>query len=107
MYSQKINRKLSVGTSVLVVSFACLIAGAIEIQALKVKDLRDHPVTKQDDTECLRCHSDKKTIDMMRWKESGANYLFTKEGKLKDSKFAGLTADYRLVCPANAKNKPK
>jgi cytochrome c553 len=94
MITQRFSKKLSVSISAVVISIACLMAGAVEIQALKAKDLRDHPAAKQDAAECLRCHADQKTINMMRLKEGGTQYLFNSAGEFKDSKYQSLTANY-------------
>jgi hypothetical protein len=107
MFTQKINRRLSAGSSVVVIVIACVIAGAVEIQALKAKDVRDHPATKQEAGECLRCHSDQKTIAAMRAKEDGANYLFNGDGTFKDTKFAGLTANYHHKAPVSGLQQAK
>jgi len=107
MITPKIQRKLSVTTSAAIISITCLIAGAVEIQALKAKDMRDHPATKQDAAECLRCHSDQKTIAMMRMKEDGAHFLFNSDGTFKDTKYAGLTRDYHHSKPIGDSPKAK
>ena len=107
MISHRISRKLSVSTSAVVIAIACVIAGAVEIHALNAKDMRDHPDTKQDAGECLRCHTDQKTIDMMRMKEDGAHYLFNSDGTFKDAKYASLTANYHHAAVGSGSQKAK
>ena len=84
------KRRLSVRTSVAVIAAAVLIAGAAELKALKAKeDWLNHP-KKLNAAECVRCHSDQKSISVMRIKEDGAGYLFNKDGTFKDPSLARL-----------------
>jgi hypothetical protein len=107
MITKRINRKLSVNTSVVVITATCVIAGAVEIQALRAKDLRDHPASVQNGAECIRCHADEKTIDQMRRKEDGAHFLFNSDGSFKDSTLAGSTGNYRHAAPVRGLQKAK
>ena|SRR5258708_5219505 len=88
MVNAKINRKLSLGTSALVILTATLVVGAVEIKALIAREPSAQPLPKFDAMECVKCHTDKKTIDMMRYKEDGENFLFNKDGTFKDPRLA-------------------
>jgi hypothetical protein len=90
MPKKTINTQLSFRTSALVLTTACLIIGAVELQGLKAKEpVMDtaHPV---DAAFCVKCHSDEKTIRRMRMKEGGTNELFNSDGTFKDPKLAAL-----------------
>ena len=95
MVKETITRKLSFRTSALVVLTACLIVGTVEFQALKAKEPMLKPGQKVNAAECVRCHSDPKSINIMRLKEDGGNYLFNSDGTFKDPKLADLTGNYR------------
>lgn len=97
MVKQRINRKLSFGTSAMVILTATLIVSAVELRALHSKEAPAKAGGNVNAAECVRCHSDQKSINMMRLKEDGTNYLFNSDGSFRDSKLAGLTANYRHV----------
>lgn len=89
-----IHRKLNFRISVITVLCACLIVGTIELRALNAKDPTAHPAPSMNSVECVRCHSDPKSINTMRLKEDGANYLFKSDGSFKDPKAADWVAHH-------------
>ena len=90
------NQTLSTRTSALVITTAVLLVGYVELQALRGKPLPKSTQAQSLSVEnCVRCHSDQKTIRMMRLKEDGGNGLFKEDGTFKDPKFAYLNPDYR------------
>jgi hypothetical protein len=95
MTSKITNRNLSPRATALVLATACTVIGAVELQALKAHELARNPPQKIDTAYCLKCHSDPKTIKMMRMKEGGSSVLFNADGTFKDSKFAALNPDYQ------------
>ena len=62
-------------------------AGAVQLNALRSRQSTQVTPAKATHVvaECLRCHSDKKTIDRMRDKEDGGNYLFNSDGTFKEN----------------------
>src|SRR5690348_17017620 len=104
---ETINRKLSMHTSAIAVLSACLIVGTVELRALRAKEPGIDPARKLNAAECVRCHSDPKSINVMRLKEDGANYLFNSDGTFKDPKLAGLTRNYRHTGAVSGGQKAK
>jgi hypothetical protein len=91
------NPKLSFRTSALVVTTACLIVGAVELQGLKAKEPVVDPTHQVNAMTCVKCHGDEKTIQMMRMKEDGTNYLFNPDGTFKDPKLAALNPNHPRI----------
>jgi len=94
MPSKVVNPKLSFRAVALLLVTACTLIGTVEIKALKAYELAKNPPQKVDAGYCLKCHSDSKTIKMMRMKEDGSGVLFNADGTFKDPKFAALNPDY-------------
>lgn len=93
------NRKLRPRSIALLLTSALAIVGIVELSALKVYERVKHPPQNPDTQYCLKCHSDAKTVQRMREKEDGANYLFKQDGTFKDSKFAQYNPDYHKTHP--------
>jgi hypothetical protein len=89
MATKTINKPLSFRSSALILITACLIVGTVEFQALKAKEPTARPPNRWSAAECVRCHSDPKSIRRMWEKEDGANFLFNPDGTFKDTKIAG------------------
>jgi len=107
MVRKIVQRQLSFQISALILLTACLIVGGVEIQALRAKEPTVDPARKVNAAECVRCHSDQKSINVMRLKEDGGNYLFNSDGTFKDPKLAGLTGNYRHAGAVGATQKGK
>ena len=90
MLKKAFNRRLSFRSSALVLLSVLLIAGTVELKALKAREPSASTPKKFSSGECIRCHSDQKTIDLMRMKEDGTGFLFNKDGRFKDPKLAAL-----------------
>ena len=60
----------------------------IEIKALIAKEPQLNAPRQIESVECVRCHSDKQSLAIMKWKEDGMCYLFNKDGSFKDPKLA-------------------
>ena len=82
--------QISFRASALVLATVLLGAGAFEIKALVAKEPTSNHAKKFNEAECVRCHSDQKTISIMRMKEDGTGFLFNKDGTFKDPKLARL-----------------
>src|SRR5438105_1032841 len=90
MLKKTFNSRLSFRSSALVLLSSLLIAGTVELKALKAREPSAGAPKKFSSGECIRCHSDQKTIDVMRMKEDGTGFLFNKDGTFKDPKLAAL-----------------
>jgi len=88
------NQKLNGKTVLISISAGLALITVVEIQALNAKERAALPPQTFNAVECVRCHSDQKTINMMRMKEDGAGYLFNPDGTFKDPKLASLNKDY-------------
>lgn len=95
MAKMSINPKLSYRSATLLLTFACILIGAVEIKALIAKEPFAQTPQKLNAAECIRCHSDPKTIKIMRLKEDGSNYLFNSDGTFKDPQLQKRYGNYQ------------
>lgn len=108
MDAKAFNAKLSNPTVFVLVSIACVCIGAAQIKAPRAKEPSPLPPQKLHAAECIRCHSDQKTIRMMRLKEDGAGYLFNPDGTFKDPTLAAFNPSFKhanALTPSHAPSK--
>jgi hypothetical protein len=75
------NARLSSISVVATITAALALTGALEVTALQAKDrhdLKPHYYTR---AYCMQCHSDERSVDMMKLKEGSCPFLFTKGEK--------------------------
>lgn len=89
------KRNLSARTSVITLFLAVGVITVVELQALRIKEAKANPPSRVNAQNCLKCHSDEKTIRMMRMKEDGSGTLFNADGTFKDPKAAQMIKDFR------------
>jgi hypothetical protein len=94
MIALKLNRRLSPVSALAALLTGCLVIAGVEMQAIRAHEAPKLGPHKMDAAYCVSCHRDQKTIQTMRMKEDGANFLFNPDGTFKDPKFASLNTSY-------------